>query len=124
MTPRWTRMKDGPRPMSAPLAKNDLVFKLATSQSYIDQSYDDHSYNPTPYTRAQPAPRGLLRQLGDGLASLAQGIRNWADHQATLSEMGLMSDRELADIGLSRADVPRVFDPSFVTDHARGRGAY
>src|SRR5580658_9641584 len=66
MTPRWTRMKDGPRPMSAPLAKNDLVFKLATSQSYIDQSYDDHSYNPTPYTRAQPAPRGLLRQLEIG----------------------------------------------------------
>jgi uncharacterized protein YjiS (DUF1127 family) len=35
-----------------------------------------------------------------------------------------MSDRELSDIGLSRADVPRVFDPSFVADHTRGRGAY
>jgi len=105
--------------MSAPLAKTDFVFKLATSQSYID-----HTYDPTPGITAQPAPRGLLRQVADGLASLTQGIRNWADQQRTLSEMGLMSDRELSDIGLSRSDVPRVFDPSFVSDHARGRGAY
>jgi uncharacterized protein YjiS (DUF1127 family) len=105
--------------MSAPLAKTDFVFKLATSQSYID-----HSYDPTPNVGAQPAPRGLLRQLADGLAWLTQGVRNWADQQTTLSEMGLMSDRELSDIGLSRTDVPRVFDPSFVADHTRGRGAY
>ena len=32
-----------------------------------------------------------------------------------------MSDRELSDIGLSRADLPRVFDPAFASDHARGR---
>jgi len=79
--------------MSAPLAKTDLVFKLATSQSYID-----HSYDPTPDVGAQPAPRGLLRLIGDGLASLTQGIRNWASQQATLSEMGMMSDRELSKI--------------------------
>jgi uncharacterized protein YjiS (DUF1127 family) len=105
--------------MSAPLSKSDLVFKLATSQSYIDQSYD-----PAPRAAAQPAPRGLLRQIGDGLALLAQGIRNWTDRQATLSEMGMMSDRELADIGLSRADVPRVFDADFAADHTRGRVVY
>jgi uncharacterized protein YjiS (DUF1127 family) len=105
--------------MSAPLAKTDLVFKLATSQSYID-----HSYDPTPHARTQAAERGLLRQIGDGLASLAQGIRTWAARQATLSEMGMMSDRELADIGLTRSDVPRVFDASFVTDHAKGRVVY
>jgi uncharacterized protein YjiS (DUF1127 family) len=105
--------------MSAPLAKTDLVFKLATSQSYID-----HTYDPTPGTAAQAAPHGLLRQIGDGLASLARSIRDWADRQATLSEMGMMSDRELSDIGLTRTDVPRVFDPSFVSDHTRGRVAY
>jgi uncharacterized protein YjiS (DUF1127 family) len=105
--------------MSAPLAKTDLVFKLATSQSYID-----HSYDPTPNLGAQPAPRGLLRQIGDGLASVVQGIGNWARREATLSEMGQMSDRELSDIGLSRADVPRVFNPDFIADHARGRSGY
>lgn len=119
MTPRWTRVKDGLRPMSAPLAKTDLVFKLATSQSYID-----HTYDPAPRTAAQAAPHGLFRQIGDGLASLAQGIRTWAARQATLSEMGMMSDRDLADIGLTRTDVPRVFDADFVADHARGRIVY
>ena len=105
--------------MSAPLAKSDFVFKLATSQSYIDGDYD-----PTPRTAAQPAPRGLLRLIGDGLASVAQGFRAWAARQGTLSEMGMMSDRELADIGLSRSDVPRVFDAEFVADHASGRVVY
>ena len=116
MTPRWTRVKDGLRPMSAPLAKNDLVFKLATSQSYID-----HDYDPSPVAASEPTARGLLRQIGDGLAWLAQGIKTWVNRHATLSEMGMMSDRELSDIGLTRADVPRVFDPDFVLDRAKGR---
>jgi uncharacterized protein YjiS (DUF1127 family) len=105
--------------MSAQLAKADFVFKLATSQSYIDDDYD-----PTPLPAAQPAPRGLLRQIGDGLAYLALSVKGWAAKQATLSELGLMSDRELADIGLSRGDLPRVFDAEFVADHVRGRCVY
>ena len=119
MTPRWTRSKDGLRHMSAPLAKTDFVFKLATSQSYIDDDYD-----PTPLPTARAASRGLLREIGDGLAFVAQSIRNWSARQATLSEMGMMSDRELADIGLSRGDVPRVFDADFAADHASGRCVY
>jgi uncharacterized protein YjiS (DUF1127 family) len=105
--------------MSAHLADNDFVFKLATSQSYIDGNYD-----ATPLPAAQAAPRGLLRRIGDGLAFVAQSIKTWSARQATLSEMSLMSDRELADIGLSRGDVPRVFDADFAADHVRGRVVY
>ena len=105
--------------MSAPLAKSDFVFKLATSQSYIDGDYD-----PTPTAEVQPAPRGMLRQIGDGLAFVARVVKTWATKQATLAEMETMSDRELSDIGLSRGDLPRVFDADFVADHARGRVAY
>jgi uncharacterized protein YjiS (DUF1127 family) len=105
--------------MSAPLAKTDFVFKLTTSQSYIDDAYD-----PTPLPAAQRAPRGLLRQIGDGVAFLARSVKSWAARQATLSEMSLMSDRELADIGLTRGDLPRVFDADFAADHVRGRRAY
>jgi uncharacterized protein YjiS (DUF1127 family) len=105
--------------MSAPLAKTDFVFKLATSQSYIDDAYD-----PTPLAAAQAAPRGLLRRIGDGVTFVAQSVKTWAARQATLSEMGMMSDRELADIGLSRGDLCRVFDADFAADHARGRGVY
>jgi uncharacterized protein YjiS (DUF1127 family) len=105
--------------MSAPLAKSDFVFKLATSQTYIDDTYD-----PRPLPAAQPASRGLLRFLGDGLAAVTQTVQTWATKQVTLSEMDMMSERELADIGLNRGDLPRVFDPEFVADHARGRVAY
>jgi len=105
--------------MSAPLAKSDFVFKLGSSQSYIGGDYD-----PTPIVEAPPAPRGLFRQIGDGLAFVAQGIKSWANRQSTLAEMETMSDRELSDIGLSRGDLPRVFDANFVDDHARGRSVY
>lgn len=105
--------------MSAPLAKTDFVFKLATSQSYIDGNYD-----PRPLPAAQPAPRSLLRLIGDGVAFAVQGVKSWASRQTTLSEMETMSDRELSDIGLSRGDLPRVFDPEFAADHSRGRTAF
>lgn len=107
--------------MSAPLAKSDFVFKLATSQSYIGSDYD-----PFPAAAAAPATapaRGLLRLAADGLAAMAQGVKTWVARQATLTEMGAMSDRELADIGLTRGDLPRVFDAEFVADHNRGRAA-
>ncbi len=105
--------------MSAHLVESDFFLKLASSQSYIDNSYD-----ATPDSVVQPAPRGLLRRLGDGLAFLVQGVKTWSSRHATLSEMALMSDRELADIGLTRVELPRVFDPDFVADHARSRQVF
>ena len=36
----------------------------------------------------------------------------------------MMTDRELADIGLTRSDLARVFDPAFAADRARGRSDY
>ena len=108
--------------MSAPLAKSDFVFKLSTSRSYIGADYD-----PAPVAASIPAaataPRSLARKLGDGLALLVGEVTGWVRRQATFAEMEGMSDRELADIGLTRGDVPRVFDPAFVVDHARGRTA-
>jgi uncharacterized protein YjiS (DUF1127 family) len=35
--------------------------------------------------------------------------------------MQTMSDRELSDIGLSRGDLARVFDPAFAADYSRAR---
>lgn len=101
------------------MAKSDFVFKLATSQTYIDPTYD-----PTPAGVAQPAARGVLRAIGDGLAIVARGVMNWTGKQGTMAALEAMSDRELSDIGLSRGDLPRVFDNDFAADHARGRTAY
>jgi uncharacterized protein YjiS (DUF1127 family) len=105
--------------MSAPLAKTDFVFRLSATQSYIGPDYD-----PPAAPIVRPAPRGLGRAIADGMAFLASKFGAWANRQTTMAEMGSMSDRELADIGLNRGDLPRVFDADFVADHARGRVAY
>jgi uncharacterized protein YjiS (DUF1127 family) len=107
--------------MSAPLAKSDFVFKLSTSRSYIGSEYDPA---PAKVQVADPASRGLGRAIADGLAFVVAKVRAWFGRQFTLAEMHSMSDRELADIGLNRGDVPRVFDAEFVADHARGRVAF
>ena len=104
--------------MSAPLAKSDFIFKLANSQSYIDSGYD-----PAPLPSVHPVSGGLARALANGVALLVGKVRTWAEKQATLAEMAAMSDRELADIGLSRCDLSRVFDADFVVDHPRGNSA-
>jgi uncharacterized protein YjiS (DUF1127 family) len=65
----------------------------------------------------KPRPSGL----GHWFAAIATAFSAWRQRQAVLQEMQLMTDRELSDIGLSRADLGRVFEPAFATDHARGR---
>jgi uncharacterized protein YjiS (DUF1127 family) len=48
-------------------------------------------------------------------------VAAWRQRQMVLQEMQTMTDRELADIGLTRSDLIRVFDPAFAVDHARSR---
>jgi uncharacterized protein YjiS (DUF1127 family) len=42
------------------------------------------------------------------LSSLIRMIRSWRRFNASLRELNAMGDRELADIGISRSDIPRV----------------
>ena len=35
-------------------------------------------------------------------------IRSWKDYHNALRELSLLTDRELADVGISRSDIPRV----------------
>jgi uncharacterized protein YjiS (DUF1127 family) len=97
--------------MSAPIAKQDLAFTLG-NLTYVDSTYDDG----IPQTAA-PAPHGFSAWVNNFAAKLA----DWQRRRAVMEEMAMMTDRELSDIGLSRADLPRVFDPSFAFDHVRGR---
>jgi uncharacterized protein YjiS (DUF1127 family) len=57
----------------------------------------------------------MLRQgfsaIIGGLAWLADTIEAWRDRRAAYERLRLMSDRELADIGLNRAEITRVFEP-------------
>lgn len=42
------------------------------------------------------------------LLSLIRVIRGFRDYQRNVSELSQLTDRELADIGLDRSDIPRV----------------
>lgn len=58
----------------------------------------------------RPAPRRSIGDLAIGLfARLAEAMHR----RSIISELSDLSDRELADIGLTRAEVRHVFDRSF-----------
>ena len=41
-------------------------------------------------------------------ANLVRFIQEWKRYSRSLSELSRLGDRELADIGINRADIPRV----------------
>jgi uncharacterized protein YjiS (DUF1127 family) len=90
--------------MTAPITKDQLAFSLG-NLSYIDASYDEQQAAP-------PAP---------SKHSVFAWLRQWRQRRQMMAQLALMSDRELSDIGLSRSDLPRLFDSAFAADHARGR---
>jgi uncharacterized protein YjiS (DUF1127 family) len=42
------------------------------------------------------------------LAYIVRFVRSWKVYNRSLTELGRLGDRELADIGLTRSDIPRV----------------
>lgn len=96
--------------MSAPIAKTQFAFELP-NLSYVDAHLEEPSLSA-------PVPA----EKPHGLRALIAGFRTWKERQAALAEMDLMSDRELLDIGLTRADISRVFNDNYNGD-LRGRDA-
>jgi len=96
--------------MSAQIAKTGLTFKLPESLSY-HTTWDDADYEPVLPART----RGLLARLAGAVVAR---FNQWVERRTALEELSGMNDRELADIGLSRSDIPRVTEPGFVEEHA------
>lgn len=90
--------------MSAHVAKNGMTFLMPGSAG------------ATTSPRRRPALAGRIGAAVTWLAGLPR-------RQAVLEDLGRLSDRELADIGLSRSDLPRIFDPAFVTSRNLARRA-
>lgn len=42
------------------------------------------------------------------IASIVRFIRDWKRYNDSVSELNRLGDRELADIGISRSDIPRI----------------
>lgn len=53
------------------------------------------------------------RQVGSAIAALGTAIATWPARRATYQRLAALSDRELADIGLTRGEIANVFDPGF-----------
>ena len=76
--------------MSAPIAKSQFAFELP-NLSYVDASLEEANLRAA-------VPPGKPH----GLSALFAAFRAWREKQAAINELEMMSDRELADIGLSR----------------------
>ncbi|MGA3401135.1 MAG: DUF1127 domain-containing protein [Acetobacteraceae bacterium] len=90
--------------MSALTSKSQFAFELP-NLTYIDASLEEANFR-APAVPSQP----------HGLSAWIAAFRAWREKQVAINELEMMSDRELADIGLNRADVHRVFDDAFNQD--------
>ena len=61
------------------------------------------------------------RALGRRIARMVAWLMNAPRRARERDEMARLSERELADIGLTSGDVGRIHDPAFAADHAAGR---
>jgi uncharacterized protein YjiS (DUF1127 family) len=89
--------------MSAQFAKNDMSFAMPTS---LSQGSATHRSSP-----------GLAARV----AAAVQWFAEFPRRQAVISQLSAMSDRELADIGLTRSDVPLVFTRGFLAERGLPR---
>lgn len=99
--------------MNAPLAKEQIALLMSDSLTYrmpVVQGTDG-TIADSPTGR-----RSLTQMLSAGFSALLALPRR----QAVLNELSSLTDRELADIGLTRGEMSRVFDPRFAEARAHG----
>ena len=96
--------------MTAHASRDSLKFELPNMLSY-HSTWDDADYEPQ-----LPSPRrGPFARLAEALDAR---LRTARAKRAAASELAAMSDRELADIGINRCDMDRLFDPKFAHELA------
>lgn len=89
--------------MNAPLTKEQMPLLMSDSLTYR-----------IPSAKAAPRPAiGLFARLRTAAAYLVA----LPQRRAVMDELSLLTDRELADIGLNRNELDRVFNPRFAQSH-------
>lgn len=99
--------------MNAPLAKEQIALLMSDSLTFRSSVLP-----ATDNTVAEPRPSSLA-VFGQKLRGMFASLADLPRRRAVLDELGMLSDRELADVGLTRAELGSVFDPRFI--EARGR---
>ncbi len=98
--------------MNAPLAKEQIALLMSDSLTYRSPVVEGTDGT---IVDARPASRSLVQRI----SSFVSGLVAMPRRRAVLDELSSLSDRELADIGLNRNELGRVFDPQFVEARRR-----
>jgi uncharacterized protein YjiS (DUF1127 family) len=99
--------------MTASIAKRDLAFE-PPRQTYINVRLEE----PNLFAPAADRPKpGLFAIIAQRMAAIVA----WNRHLDEAAELRAMTDRELADIGLNRGDINRVFTNDFNRDLREAR---
>jgi len=91
--------------MNARVAKEEIALLMPTTlASYADTAYA---------APAETTPNAFARAIA--------WLLDLPRRRAVLSELSMLSDHELADIGLTRSELSRVFDPEFAARRGKNR---
>ena len=98
--------------MSAHVTKGEFSPVMPTRISHYFKDEPEYLVVPEAPSPSLFRKPGLLGKLILSLRWLVALPRR----RAVLDELGALTDHELSDIGLSRTDLSRVFDPSFAAE--------
>jgi len=71
--------------------------------------------------RATARSRALghaFKMIGAGIGAVLTAIATWPTRRDTYKALDQLSDKQLADIGLDRGEISRVFEPGFALQAA------
>jgi uncharacterized protein YjiS (DUF1127 family) len=103
--------------MSAHTADSQFSFQLP-SLSYIDAKWEEPDLRVSDAAQRPIRSTGMAAWLSRRVAAITTRYRS----SKAAAELAAMTDYELADVGLTRSDLSRVFQPGFNQD-LRQRGA-
>jgi len=107
--------------MNATFTKNQMAYLAPAGLVYRDTDMGPvGGREPVSGFADRASDRGLGRKIADTLAWIAA----WPRRHAELQELSMLTERELADIGIARSDIKRVFDPAFARDHGARKACY
>ncbi len=99
--------------MTARVAKEEMALLLPNSLS----NYAAFAPGEAEAFRPQ---NGFVQKLADALRWMVELPRR----RAVMDELNTLSDHELSDIGLTRSELSRVFDPTFIAQREKRRDVH